>query len=158
MRKQVLTAPLLAVAGAFAIAGCGGGSPADSPNLAGVPLPPGTRVFYHVRRCDRGAHPYCALQLVAVSDRASNSQALLASERQHLKALGWTLTEADTGDETAADSPGHKLRLIYSTAALDLKDADLGWIHRAPRISLALSRVMFDRRPAISMMLQAGSA
>jgi hypothetical protein len=143
---------------ALAVAGCGGGSPANSPNVDKVPLTAGTQVVSHVRRCDRGAHPYCAVQLVAVNRHASNSAALLASERQHLKSLGWTLTEADTGDETAADSPGHKLRLIYTTAALDLKDADLGWIHRAPKISLALSRVMFDRQPAISLMLQTGSA
>src|SRR5262249_5973657 len=129
-----------------------------SPTLAGIPLVPGTHVVFHVRRCDRGANPYCAVQVVAVNPHSQSSAALLASERQHLKALGWTLTEADTGDETAAESPGHKLRLIYTTAALDLKDADLGWIHRAPRISLALSGVMFDREPAISLMLQTGSA
>ncbi len=159
MNKTALVPVLagaLVVAGC--VAGCGGGSSANSPGLAGVPLTPGTQVVSHVRRCDRGANPYCAVQLVAVNAHAGSSTALLAGERQHLKALGWTLTEADTGDETAADSPGHKLRLIYSTAALDLKDADLGWIQRAPVISRALSKVMFDRQPAISLMLQTGSA
>ncbi len=155
---KVLTVSVLAVAGALAVAGCGGGSHANNPNLDKVPLTPGTRVVRNVRRCDRGANPYCAVQLVAVNEHAGSSTALLASERQHLKALGWTLTEADTGDETAADSPGHRLRLIYSTAALDLKDTDLGWIQRAPVISRALSKVMFDRQPAISLMLQTGSA
>lgn len=136
--------------------GCGGTS--KGPNLSGVPLTPGSHVVKHVRRCDRGSNPYCALQLVVVNKRAPSSAALLASERRHLHALGWTLTDADNGDESAAESPGHKLRLTYSTAALDLKDLDLGWIKRAPKIGLALSRVMFDRQPAISLMLQSGSA
>jgi hypothetical protein len=147
----------VSIAVALVAAGCGG-SASRGPSLSGVPLTPGMRVIEHVRRCDRGKNPYCAVQLVVVGRHASSSEALLAAEREHLRSLGWSLTEADNGDETAADSPGHKLRLTYATAALDLKDVDLGWIKRSPKISLALSRVMFDRQPAISLMLQTGSA
>ena len=142
---------------ALVAAGCGSSGPRE-PSLSGVPLTPGMQVIEHVRRCDPGANAYCALQLVVVSKRASSSTALLDAERRHLQSLGWTLTEADTGDETAANSPGHKLRLIYATAALDLKDLDLGWIKRSPRIGLALSRAMFARDSSISLMLQTGSA
>jgi hypothetical protein len=147
----------LSAAVALVAAGCGS-SGSRGPSLSGVPLVPGTQVVEHVRRCDPGANPYCAVQLVVVDKHASSSQALLIAERQHLKSLGWTLTEADTGDEAAANSPGHKLRLTYATAALDLKDIDLGWIRRSPKIGLALSRAMFDRDSAISLMLQTGSA
>jgi hypothetical protein len=147
----------VSVAVALVAAGCGSSS-SRGPTLAGVPLTPGTEVIEHVRRCDGGANAYCAVQLVVVSRRAPNSDALLTAERKHLRSLGWTLTEADTGDETAANSPGHKLRLTYATAALDLKDIDLGWVRRSPKIGRALSRAMFDRASAISLMLQTGSA
>jgi hypothetical protein len=147
----------VSIAVALVAAGCGSSS-SPGPILAGVPLAPGSQVIEHVRRCDGGANAYCALQLVVVSRRAPNSDALLTAERKHLRSLGWTLTEADTGDETAANSPGHKLRLIYATAALDLKDIDLGWVRRSPKIGRALSRTMFDRASAISLMLQTGSA
>ena len=111
-----------------------------------------------VRRCDRGANPYCALQLVISAGRYANSLALLRSERDHLKSLGWTIANADTGDEHAADSPRHKLHLLYATAALDLKDLDEGWIQRAPVIGRTLSQTMFDRVPALSLMLETGSS
>jgi hypothetical protein len=154
MKKLLLP---VSIAVALVAAGCGGSS-ARGPTLSGVPLAPGSQVLEHVRRCDGGANAYCAVELVVVSKRAASSDALLTAERKHLKSLGWTLTEADTGDETAANSPGHKLRLTYATAALDLKDIDLGWIRRSPRIGRALSRTMFDRASAISLMLQSGSA
>jgi hypothetical protein len=147
----------VSLAVALVAVGCGSSS-SRGPSLSGVPLTPGMQVTEHVRRCDPGANAYCAVQLVVVSDRARSSSALLDAERRHLKSLGWTLTEADTADETAADSPGHKLRLTYATAALDLKDVDLGWIKRSPQIGRALSRAMFDRASSISLMLQSGSA
>jgi hypothetical protein len=126
--------------------------------LSGVPLTSDTRVLTHVRRCDRGANPYCAIQVVVVGSGYSSSTALLVAERRYLRSLGWSLAQAETGDETAADSPGHKLRLTYATAALDLKDLDLGWIKRSPVIGRALSRTMFARQSAISLMLQTGSS
>ena len=147
----------VSIAVALVAAGCGS-SASRGPSLSGVPLTPGMQVIEHVRRCDAGANPYCAVQLVVVSKHAPSSEALLGAERRHLKSLGWTLSDADNGDETAADSPGHKLRLTYAIASLDLKDIDLGWIKRSPKIGLALSRAMFDRASSISLMLQSGSA
>ena len=82
----------------------------------------------------------------------------MIAERRHLTALGWTATNADTGDEHAADSPGHSLRLTYATAALDLKDVDLGWVQRARAIAQTLSQAMFARRSALSLMLETGSS
>jgi hypothetical protein len=96
------------------------------------------------------------VQLVVVGGRYSTSSELMSGERRHLASLGWTQTNGDTGLEQGADSPGHKLRLTYAIASDDLKGVDLGWIRRSPRIALALSRVMFDRTPAMSLMLETG--
>ena len=126
MRRGLMIAAVLSALGA-GIAGCGDATGAGAmPDLAGVPLVPGSNVLASVRRCDRGSNPYCAVQLVISAGRYADSLALLHSERDHLKALGWTIANADTGDEHAADSPRHKLHLLYATAALDLKDLDLG--------------------------------
>ena len=148
----------VSIALALVAIGCGAGSGGREPSLAAVPLTAGAHIVLHVRRCDRGANAYCALQLVVVGPRYSSSTALLDSERRHLGTLGWSKSQTDTGDETAADSPGHELRLIYATAALDLKDIDLGWVRRSPVIARALSRTMFDRASAISLMLEMGSS
>ena len=132
--------------------------PAEPPIWPACRWWPGTRILTSVRRCDRGANAYCALQLVVVAGRFTDSTALLHSERDHLKSLGWAIANADTGDEHAADSPRHRLHLLYATAALDLKDLDLGYIQRAPTIGRALSQTMFDRTPALSLMLETGSS
>ncbi len=153
---KILTAVWIAVA--LMAAGCGQAALSRSPSLAAVPLTGGTRVVAHTRRCDRGANAYCAIQLVAIGDHYGSSAALLANERRHLKSLGWTLAGAETGDEHAAESPGHRLRLTYATAALDLKDLDLGFIQRSPMIGRALSRTMFARASALSLMLETGSS
>ncbi len=155
MKKLV---PSAAVALALALAGCGSGQSSRAPNLAGVPLIKGTKVVAHVRRCDRGANPYCAIQLVVVSDRYGSSQALLDSEKRYLHSIGWSMSNADIGLERAASSPGAKLRLIYATAALDLQALDLGWIKRSPAIGRAMSQTMFARKPALSLMLETGSS
>ena len=153
MRKRWLSALLALVA-----AGCGSTAGSRGPELAGVPLVKGVRVVEHVRRCDRGANPYCAVQLVVVDDGYSSSGALESSERRYLHSIGWSSSAADIGSERAADSPGQKLRLTYSTAALDLQAVDLGWIRRAPEIALAISKTMFARQPALSLMLETGSS
>lgn len=158
MRRGPLIAVVLTALG-MGVTGCGSAAGAGStPDLAGVPLVPGTRVLTSVRRCDRGANAYCALQLVIGARGYADSTALLHSERDHLKGLGWSIANADTGDEHAADSPRHRLHLLYATAALDLKDLDLGWIQRAPVIGRTLSKAMFDRTPALSLMLETGSS
>jgi hypothetical protein len=145
-------------AAAIAVAGCGQSSGGASPQLSSVPLAPGIKVVAQNRRCDRGANPYCAVQLVVVGDRYHTSTRLLTQEQQHLASQGWTQTDGDAGDESAADSPGHKLRLTYATASDDLKGVDLGWIKRSRRITMAMSRVMFARAPAMSLMLETGSS
>lgn len=152
---------LLGLAGVtcvVALTGCGGSSAGRTPDLAGVPLTAGSRVLASVRRCDRGANAFCAVQLVIADRHYGNSTALLHAERDHLKSLGWTTANADNGDEHAADSPHHKLHLVYATGALDLKGIDLGWIQRAPVIIRTLSRAMFDRASALSLMLETGSS
>ena len=153
MRLLRLTASIALVTLA---AGCGASSSSRSPNPAGLPITTGAHVVIRVHRCDRGANPYCAVQMVLVGDRYGSSTALLNAERQHLLASGWTLADAQTGDESGADSPGHKLRLTFATASLDLKDLDLGWIQRAPVIGRSLSRTMFGRQSALSLMLETG--
>lgn len=143
---------------AVLVAGCGGSGRSHGPSLAGVPLTSGTTVVAHVRRCDPGASPYCAIQLVVVGPRYRSSQALLDSERKHLHSIGWSAANADIGLEQGASSPGAKLRLTYATAALDLQAVDLGWVKRSPAIGRALSRTMFARQPAMSLMLETGSS
>jgi hypothetical protein len=153
MKKLVWSVVVAAV-----VAGCGSGGTSRGPSLAAVPLTSGTTVVAHVRRCDPGTTPYCAIQLVVVGPRYGSSQALLVSERKHLHSIGWSSANADIGIEHAASSPGQKLRLTYSTAALDLQAVDLGWVRRSPAIGLALSRTMFARQPALSLMLETGSS
>ncbi len=142
---------------ALVLAGCGGAG-SRGPTLAGVPLTHGTQVVAHVRRCDRGANPYCAIQLVVVGNSYGSSAALLASERKYLHSIGWSSSNAAIGTERAASSPGQKLLLTYSTAALDLQAVDLNWIKRSPAIAMALARTMFDRQSALSLMLETGSS
>jgi hypothetical protein len=150
---QVLTL----AAAALATAACGQAATSRAPVLSGVPLIGGTRVVANVRSCDRGANPYCAVQLVVVGGRYGSSMALLTSEQGRLRQLGWTSGAGDTGVEQSADSPGHKLRLTYATASNDLMAIDLGWIQRRRPIARALSNELFDRAPAISLMLETGS-
>jgi hypothetical protein len=110
-----------------------------------------------VTRCDPGANRYCALQLVVVGPYGS-SEDLLTSERKYLQSLGWGLVNAQTGDEHAAESPGHRFHIVLATAALDLKDWDLGWIKRSRTIARALSQTMIHRQSALSVMLESGAA
>lgn len=153
-----LVAVLLALGVGVLLVGCGSAATSRAPGLAGVPLTDGARVLASIRRCDRGASPFCAVQLVVADARYRNSTDLLHGERDRLRALGWTSANADNGDEHAAESPGHRLRLTYATAALDLKGIDLGWIQRARVIAHTLSRAMFDRASALSLMLETGSS
>jgi len=152
------TPGLLAVALSAPIAGCGQSALARSPGVSDVPVAPGAQIVSQTRRCDRGAHPYCAIQVVLTGASYDSSGALLKGERAHLDALGWSHSNGDTNMESAADSPAHTLRLLYGTASADLRAIDLGWIQRSPRTALALALAMFDRAPAISLMLETGSS
>jgi hypothetical protein len=82
---------------------------------------------------------------------------LIAAEQRLLYRHRWTPEDASNGDEHAAQSPGDKWRVTYATAYGDLQGIDLGWIQRSHRITTALSEALFDRSPAISVMLEVGS-
>jgi hypothetical protein len=143
---------------ALALAGCGQSGSGKVPSVAQVPLVPGARVLVMTPRCDRGANAFCAVQLVVVDPRLGGSTELMRSERKVLERRGWSISDGDISDEKSAESPGHKLRLTYATASGDLKGIDLGWIRRSRVVALALSRTMFARASAISLMLETGSA
>jgi hypothetical protein len=140
------------------VAGCGQGSTQHTPALAKLPLAPDTRIVTSTRRCDPGANAFCGWQLVVVGPRYPTSEVLLRAEHRRLLSLGWTGANADTGEQHAADSPGHKLRVTYATPFGDLKGIDLGWIRRSWPVTLALSRAMFERSSALSMLLEEGPA
>jgi len=141
---------------ALGLAGCGSGSP-RVPDVGGLPLVGGTSVVAQARQCDAGANAYCAVELVVVDPRLRSSDDLRKAERDRLVASGWSRTNGDTGNEFAADSPGHRLRVTYATPQGDLQGIDLGWIQRSRAITLALSRALFARSAALSMMLERGS-
>jgi hypothetical protein len=127
-------------------------------SLAQLPLIAGTSVAAQARPCDRGANAYCAIEAVIVGRRYTSSGALVASELHHLRQLGWTGAAGDNGNERAANSPGHRLRVTYSTAIGDLLGLDLGWIKRPRTIVLSLVSTMFERTPAMSIILEMGPA
>jgi hypothetical protein len=139
------------------VGGCGAAGPTHSPDLSRLPLTPGARVVAQVRSCDHGANAFCALELVVVDSRYATSADVVAAEHAQLRRHGWTGANAETGDEHAADSPGHKLRVTYATAFLDLVGIARGFIRRPHPISLALSRALSARASAMSVMLELGS-
>lgn len=140
-----------------AAAGCGAGGKSHDPDLTQLPLVDGANVVAQVRQCDRGASAFCAIELVVTDRRYKTSTDLVDEEHYQLRKHGWTGGTGDTGDQKAADSPGHKLRVTYATASGDLKGVDLGSIERPRKITLALSRVLFDQAPAMSIMLEVGA-
>ena len=156
--RSLVVVLLAAAAVAAALAGCGAAAGQRAVGLAEVPLPSGAQITTHVRSCDRGANAYCAEQLVVVAPALRTSKALEVSEKQLLAGRGWTTTRGADGVQQAADSPGHELRLYYATAYDDLLGIDSNWIQRAPPISHSLSNAMFNRAPALSIMLVRGSS
>jgi hypothetical protein len=151
-RRLSVIAPLALLA---LLTGCGGGGN-KVPDLTRLPLVPGAQIVQQVRACDRGANAFCSLELVVIDSRYRNSLDLLTGEHQQLMSLGWTGANAEIGEERAADSPGHKLRVTFATDYGDLKGIDLGWIHRSRKTALALSHALFDHSPALSVMLEVG--
>jgi hypothetical protein len=155
MRIRTLQATLVC---ALVVGGCGQSSATRKLAADGVPLVGGARVVARAHSCDRGVHPYCALQLVIVGSGFRSSMDLLTSEESRLRKLGWTSTVGDTPKERSADSPGHRLRLSLGLAPDDLLSWDQGQIRRRPGIARALARTLFQRAPALSLMLQTGSS
>jgi hypothetical protein len=143
---------------AAGLGGCGQSAPGRPPDIAQLPLVPGASVAVHMRQCDKGANAFCAVEAVVVAPRYKDSLSLVQDEKRHLLALGWAADSGDTGEQKAAESPGHKLRLTYATALGDLKGIDLEWIKRPRPIGVALARAMFDGRPAMSVLLEPGAS
>jgi hypothetical protein len=141
------------------LAGCGGSGSSSRrvPDLTSVPLVPGAHVVARTQQCDPGASAYCAIEFVVYAHGYRNSDDFLLSERHALHAQGWTGANGDTGTESAADSPGHKLHLTYATAGGDLQGLDFHWITRPWPIWAALSNSIWDQAPALSLMLEAGN-
>ncbi len=139
------------------VAGCGQGTKRDL-SLEQLPLVPGAKIATQVKQCDRGANAFCALELVVVDPLYRDSNALEKAEHKWVHAAGWRGIGGDTDNQNAAESPGHKLRVTYATAYDDLREIDLGFIHRPRPIAVALSRAMFAHAPAISMLLEAGDS
>jgi hypothetical protein len=140
------------------LGGCGSGAATRTPAVGQIPLVPGAQVAAQARECDPGSSTYCAIELVVLDHRYRSSDTLASDERLHLQKLGWSIANGDTGIETAANSPNHGLRVTYATAGDDLQGIDLGWIKRAQPITMALSKSMFDRDAAMSMMLEVGAS
>jgi hypothetical protein len=144
---------------AGSLAGCGAAKPsARTPSASVVPLVPGSRIVVQVRRCDRGTNAFCAIDLVVRNGHYVSSDVLARDESRVLRKQGWSPANGDTGVQAAANSPGHKLRLTYATAAGDLREIDLGVINRPWSITYALSTSMFDRAAAMSMRLEIGAS
>ena len=140
------------------VAGCGTSSAAQrTPTASAVPLLPGSQIAARVRRCDQGSNAYCAIDLVVRNPRYQSSDIFAHEESKWLRKHGWSLADGDTSVQTAANSPGHKLRLTYSSAAGDLQEIDLGAIIRPWPITYALASSMFDRAAAMSMRLEVGA-
>jgi hypothetical protein len=156
--SRVITAALAPIALIGALAGCGPGGTGKAPALENVPLLPGAKIVARSHECDKGANPYCALALVVVDPRFKNSDQLVSAEHDWVHAAGWRGVTADTGDENAAESPGHEYRVTYATASGDLKGIDLGWIHRSKKIAKALSHSLFAHASAMSVLLEHGES
>ena len=141
------------------LGGCGGTSTTHrTPTAGAVPLVPGSQIVEQTRRCDQGSNAFCAIDLVVVN-RAYNSSDILALDESHLlRKSGWSLADGDTSLQSAANSPGHRLRLTYDTAAGDLQEIDLDQINRPWPITYALSNTIFDRAAAMSMRLEVGAS
>jgi hypothetical protein len=141
-----------------ALAGCGHSTNHTKLSLQQLPLVPGAKVATVIKQCDRGANAFCALELVIVNQKYRSSDELEKAEHRWVRAAGWRGVGGDTIYENAAESPGHKLRVTYATAADDLRAVDLGYIHRPSTLAVAMSRTMFSHVPAMSVLLESGDS
>ena len=146
--------PLVAVP----IAGCGASNAERTPTVSQLPLVPGSQIVAQVRSCDRGPNAFCGIDLVVRNGKYTSSDILARDESHVLRKHGWSLADGDTSLQSAANSPGHTLRLTYATATGDLREIDLGVINRPWPITYALSNSMFDRDAAMSMRLEVGAS
>ena len=91
-----------------------------------------------------------------VNHRFTSSGAFVASEDRLLQQLHWKSNAGDDGDEVARNSPGTTLRITFATAVDDLIGIDERWIKRSWPIEWTLAQTMFNRTPAMSILLEAG--
>src|SRR5581483_3733484 len=98
-----------ALALAAILAGCGASQAQRTPTAGDIPLVPGAQVAAQARACDRGSRVFCAIDLVVVDHHYVSSDVLALDESHVLRKHGWSLADGDTGLQTAANSPGHKL-------------------------------------------------
>ena len=82
-----------------------GGTP-RAIGLRNIPLPAGTRVVAQVRSCDRGVHPYCAVQVVIVGDRYRAQRRCGPSTASNLPGWGGRPARAGGNPEPQSASPG----------------------------------------------------
>ena len=127
----------------------------DSTGAGAIP-PDNAPLVTQVHECDKGANSFCAVELVVLGPGYASSADLVKAERDRLRQSGWSGVAPDDGQQRAAASPGQKLRITYATAAADLLGIDLGWIKRPRPITRRLAHAMFDRSPAMSVLLEAG--
>jgi hypothetical protein len=149
---------LASLALAAILAGCGASKTERRPLATDIPLVPGAEIAVQARACDRGSRAFCSIDLVVVDHHYRSSDNLALDESHVLRKHGWSLADGDTSLQTAANSPGHKLRLTFATATGDLRQIDLGQINRPWPIVYGLSSSMFDRTAAMSMRLEAGAS
>jgi hypothetical protein len=140
------------------LAGCGASQAERAPAASDIPLVPGAQIAVQSRACDRGSRVFCSVDLVVVDHHYVSSDILARDESHFLRKHGWSLADGDTGLQSAANSPGHKLRLTFATANGDLQQIDLGSINRPWPIIYGLSSTMFDRTAAMSMRLEVGAS
>lgn len=159
IRRARLLALAAAVSCTGGLAACGAGSAPGAPTVRRVPLVAHTRIVAGARRCDVGAHAFCARELVVVGARGryDSSDTLLAAQTARLRHAGWATSKGDTDYETAVESPDHRLHLTLATASDDLRSVDEGRIERTPPVARALARTMFARAPALSVLVEAGA-
>jgi hypothetical protein len=138
------------------IAGCGS-SGEHAPDLSKLPLVPGTKIELQQKVCDSGSAPYCALQLVVSNSRYHNADELFDAEHRLLLARKWSGADGE-GYDHAADAPGHKLRLTYATPLEELDGIYVLGVRRTHQIALQLSSAVYDKTPALSMMLELGAS
>jgi hypothetical protein len=143
---------------ALTLGACGQSQAQRTPDVNKLPLVPGAKVALRVQECDTGANAFCAWELLVVAEHYRSSDELVKAEHALLLKSGWSGADADTGDQHAADSPGHKLRITYATPSGDLRDIVLGSVKRSRKLTLALSHVMFVRSAAMSMLLEVGAS
>jgi len=137
------------------VSGCGAGQ--RTPSVNGLPMVPGSHVVVSQKVCDAGANAYCGIQMVVRNGSYPNGRALALAEKALLKARRWKKVDAPIGLEWAADSPGDRLSVEYAGAPGELQAIDLGLVKRTRRITVTLSREIFDHHAAMALDLELGT-